>query len=324
MNDLETSFDNGYELASEQEMNDARNMYQAQKARLQQALGVDDIDETQALQQDDLPYSAEEKQTIMDYLNAKATYDGMIQRVRDDIDSRIEAANTQIDLNTNATTGRIHSAVTSDDRKVYIVGGNVKLYEDGTIDRETSDKDIIIRDQETGQKEFWDIGMLKSIEAPIDPVDEKNAAAASVREQVARQAADKMDGRLHFQMGDVYTLTTPDGSSFPVQITANEQGIIDNGDGTVNVILNGVNLWKDGDAGTKVAFYLVDPETGAAADEPTAEVTAFITVGPNALKFAWPSALAQGSTYLAVPARSADGSRWFAGTGKNASVKEVA
>lgn len=91
-----------------------------------------------------------------------------------------------------------------------------------------------------------------------------------------------------------------------------------------NVILNGVNLWKDGDAGTKVSFHLVDPETGAAADEPTAEVTAFITVGPNALKFAWPSALAQGSTYLAVPARSADGARWFAGTGKNASVKEVA
>ena len=242
MNDLETSFDNGYELASEQEMNDARNMYQAQKARLQQTIGVDDIDETQALQQDDLPYSEEEKQTIMDYLNAKATYDGMIQRVRDDIDSRIEAANTQIDLNTNATTGRIHSAVTSDDRKVYIVGGNVKLYEDGTIDRETSDKDIIIRDQETGQKEFWDIGMLKSIEAPIDPVDEKNIAAATVREQVARQAADKMDGRLHFQMGDVYTLTTPDGSSFPVQITANEQGIIDNGDGTVNVILNGATV----------------------------------------------------------------------------------
>lgn len=242
MNDLETSFDNGYELASEQEMNDARNMYQAQKARLQQTIGVDDIDETQALQQDDLPYSEEEKQTIMDYLNAKATYDGMIQRVRDDIDSRIEAANTQIDLNTNATTGRIHSAVTSDDRKVYIVGGNVKLYEDGTIDRETSDKDIIIRDQETGQKEFWDIGMLKSIEAPIDPVDEKNTAAATVREQVARQAADKMDGRLHFQMGDVYTLTTPDGSSFPVQITANEQGIIDNGDGTVNVILNGATV----------------------------------------------------------------------------------
>ena len=46
-------------------------------------------------------------------------------------------------------------------------------------------------------------------------------------------------------------------------------------------------------------------------------------MGPNALKFAWPSALASGSTYLAVPSRSADGARWFEGTGKNASVKEV-
>ena len=70
-----------------------------------------------------------------------------------------------------------------------------------------------------------------------------------------------------------------------------------------NVILNGVNLWKDGDMGTKV--------------------TSFLTMGPNALKFAWPSALASGSTYFAVPSRSADGARWFEGTGKNASVKEV-
>lgn len=90
-----------------------------------------------------------------------------------------------------------------------------------------------------------------------------------------------------------------------------------------NVILNGVNLWKDGDMGTKVAFYLVNPETGAPAEEATAEVTSFLTMGPNALKFAWPSALANGSTYFAVPSRSADGARWFEGTGKNASVKEV-
>ncbi len=90
-----------------------------------------------------------------------------------------------------------------------------------------------------------------------------------------------------------------------------------------NVILNGVNLWKDGDMGTKVSFYLVNPETQTPAEEATAEVTSFLTMGPNALKFAWPSALASGSTYLAVPSRSADGARWFEGTGKSASVKEV-
>ena len=88
------------------------------------------------------------------------------------------------------------------------------------------------------------------------------------------------------------------------------------------VILNGVNLFKEGDAGTKVGFYEIDPVTGDIADTATAEITAFETKGPNALKFAWPSALAQGAAYMAVPSRSADGERWFTGTGKTATVKE--
>jgi len=89
-----------------------------------------------------------------------------------------------------------------------------------------------------------------------------------------------------------------------------------------NVILNGVNLWRDGDAGTKVGFYGIDPVTGEISDEPAAEVTSFETKGPNALKFAWPSALAQGAAYMAVPSRSADGERWYTGTGKTVAVKE--
>ncbi len=89
-----------------------------------------------------------------------------------------------------------------------------------------------------------------------------------------------------------------------------------------NVILNGVNLWRDGDAGTKVGFYAIDSVTGEVADEPTAEVANFETKGPNALKFAWPSALAQGASYMAMPSRSADGERWYTGTGKTVAVKE--
>ena len=89
-----------------------------------------------------------------------------------------------------------------------------------------------------------------------------------------------------------------------------------------NVILNGVNLSKEGDAGTKVSFFWIDPETGEVDDEPTAVVTNFATKGPNALKFAWPSALEQGKAYFAVPSRSDDGELWFTGSGKSATVKE--
>ena len=91
---------------------------------------------------------------------------------------------------------------------------------------------------------------------------------------------------------------------------------------SANVILNGVNLVKEGDVGTKIAFFAVDGETGEVSPVAAAEVTNFETKGPNALKFAWPSALAQGAAYMAVPSRSADGERWFTGTGKTVTVKE--
>ena len=86
------------------------------------------------------------------------------------------------------------------------------------------------------------------------------------------------------------------------------------------VMLNGVNLYKADDAGTKVSFYEIDPTTGEAAVEPTAEVTTFTSRGPNMLVFAWVSELVSGKKYLAVPSRSADGNVWFTGAGKEANI----
>jgi hypothetical protein len=87
------------------------------------------------------------------------------------------------------------------------------------------------------------------------------------------------------------------------------------------IMLNGVNLFAQGDAGTKVAFYEVNAETGEPATEPTAEVTEFTSRGPNMLVFAWVEELVPGKTYFAVPSRSKDGEVWFTGAGKDASVE---
>jgi hypothetical protein len=92
-----------------------------------------------------------------------------------------------------------------------------------------------------------------------------------------------------------------------------ERGVLVPGQG---VMLNGSNLYKTNDAGTKVAFYAIDAETGVASDVATATVTAFTSRGPNLLAFAWPSELEDGHEYLAIPSRSVDGEVWFTGAGK--------
>ena len=84
--------------------------------------------------------------------------------------------------------------------------------------------------------------------------------------------------------------------------------------------LNGVNLYKEGDLGTKLSCYEIDEATGDVAEEPTAEVTSFTSKGPNLLTFPWVSSLVPGKSYWFVPSRSADGERWFTGSGKSASV----
>lgn len=89
------------------------------------------------------------------------------------------------------------------------------------------------------------------------------------------------------------------------------------------IMLNGVNLYKEDDQGTKVAFYEV-LANGSVATEATAEITAFTSRGPNLLTFAWVAALEVGKSYFAVPSRSADGDRWFEGTGKTCAIVAAA
>lgn len=240
MTDLESSYENGYTLATPQEVHDAKIMFEYQQARLQQALGMSSIDiETLMLGNEMGTLTEEQKSVALDYLNAEATFDGVIDRVRDDIDNRISSVNSAIDASTNSDTGKLQPARLVDDRAVHIISGIVRLTPDGTmVDIHNSEDYIIIRDDKTGKIESVSPSQIVGVDAEIDPVSEKKAAEAQIREQIGQQKADIIDGVLQFNPGDVYTLTNEQGQSFTVQIAADEQGIVDNGDGTINVILN--------------------------------------------------------------------------------------
>jgi N12 class adenine-specific DNA methylase len=245
------SYLDGYNIISSQEMNDAKNMYEYQRARV-----ADLVDESMFAMIEENPIAAlefvngneqwndEDKVSVIDYINAKQVYNGMIQRVRDDIDGRIEQSNSMIDARVNRNTGMIQGAtMKQDERKVYVISGKLVPYDDGSgVSVTDSDNSIIIRDSETGALEQVSPDAVLSLDESQDPNEQKELAEQAIVEQFAREAADKIDGKVTFNPGDAYTITGQDGSQMQVQIMANEDGIVDNGDGTVNVS-DGVNIF---------------------------------------------------------------------------------
>lgn len=238
------SYLDGYNASTPQEMNNAQNMYEHQREK---ALLFFTETELETIANNPVvhidAYSGEHRDVLLDYINAKQVRDGMIQRVRDDIDSRIEESNTMVDSRTNTDTGMIQGATMKvDDRKVYVVKGNLVQYDDKSgINNSASSESVIIRDAQTGKIEIVSPDAILNIDDAIDPNEEKATAAEVIRTTYAQAEADKMEGKLTFNPGDTYTLDTENGQ-MQVQITANEQGIVDNGDGTINVT-DGQNIF---------------------------------------------------------------------------------
>ena len=249
------NYSKGYDTTEPQAMNDAKNLLDMKREQVAKEHGIENVDEVDALIGDDpLRYIEEQKQlgntdklqSVIDYANAKSAYDGMVQRVQDDIDSRIEESNATVDSRVNRRDGMIHHASLKlknedgTDKKVYIVSGNVVMFNDGKgVDRKKSDNTIVIRDVETGEMKVIPPDLIRGLDAAVDPEEEKARAREAIIEEMSQTAANNVDGVVTFNEGDTYTLTEENGEQTQVTLVANEQGLVDNGDGTVNVTVDG-------------------------------------------------------------------------------------
>lgn len=245
------SYLDGYNVTSSQEMNDAKNLYEYHRTQV-----ADLADENMFAMIEENPIAAlefvngneqwsdEDKSSVIDYINAKQVYNGMIQRVRDDIDGRVEQSNSMIDARVNRKTGMIQGAtMKQDERKVYVLSGTLVPYADGSgVSVTDSDNSIIVRDADTGGLEQVSPDAILSIDDVQDPYEQKELVAQSIREQFAREVADKIDGVVTFNPGETYTIAGEGGSQIQVTIVSDENGIIDNGDGTINVT-DGTNVF---------------------------------------------------------------------------------
>ena len=246
-NELADSYDKGAGMTEAEEMSHARSWYEFTQQKAAERLGVDAeaLDEMGAPDQltlDQVAQLREEHneqavQSYVDYLNAHATYEGMIGSVSQGIQAEAAQAEQAVrsQQHKDGTLRRATLRGTEGQNvEVHIKDGDLVMDEEGRIDTDKSSKDFIVRDNETGVVRFASIDDIISAEQPTSADDAVNEAVNAVYERREKEAADAINGTITPQVGAVYDLLDADGN--PQQIAIRQVGQ----DGTLDVDYSGV------------------------------------------------------------------------------------
>ena len=246
-NELADSYDKGAGMTEAEEMSHARSWYEFTQQKAAERLGVDAeaLDEMGAPDQltlDQVAQLREEHneqavQSYVDYLNARATYEGMIGSVSQGIQAEAAQAEQAVrsQQHKDGTLRRATLRGTEGQNvEVHIKDGDLVMDEEGRIDTDKSSKDFIVRDNETGVVRFASIDDIISAEQPTSADDAVNEAVNAVYERREKEAADAINGTITPQAGAVYNLLDADGN--PQQIAIQQVGQ----DGTLDVDYSGV------------------------------------------------------------------------------------
>jgi len=246
-NELADSYDKGAEMTEAEEMSHARSWYEFAQQKAAERLGVDAnaLDEMGAPDQltlDQVAQLREEHneqavQSYVDYLNARATYEGMIGSVSQGIQAEAAQAEQAVrsQQHKDGTLRRATLRGTEGQNvEVHIKDGDLVMDEEGRIDTDKSSKDFIVRDNETGVVRFASIDDIISAEQPTSADDAVSEAVNAVYERREKEAADAINGTITPQVGAVYDLLDADGN--PQQIAIRQIGQ----DGTLDVDYSGV------------------------------------------------------------------------------------
>ncbi|WP_314815269.1 LPD38 domain-containing protein [Hoylesella nanceiensis] len=219
-------YDAGYN-ATEDELANIKNELELRHRQLTETF-KDDPSALQQIEEDPKAFlqglkesevGGEKAKVINAYEETRAAYDGMIQRVKDNIDDAITENNTVIEQRTHQDGNIYPATMKLDDRKVYVVGGNVQMNEDGKgIDHEKSSSSVMVRDAENGKVEMVDPSAILSVDTPVNAEEEKATSSEQIKQTYAQEQANKIDGVLEFKAGDTYSILGEDQKQHTIQI----------------------------------------------------------------------------------------------------------
>lgn len=184
--DIAQAYDDGYN-AEEGETDSMANDYMQQRLKVENMFNkeqLQEIDDNFVAVLDRYPDASDDlKQTIIDYVNAKARYEGMMQRNSDDAETGIDHRNLHSD-------GMIHAAVLypsaesgGQPQEVFIIKGDIVADVSGKVDVEKSSDMITYRGAD-GLPHIASPDKFQSVAQPI-----------SVEEYVAANAPQEVQAR---------------------------------------------------------------------------------------------------------------------------------
>ena len=219
--EVQSAYENG-QNARDAQMNEVKTSLDEVEKHAAELLGEDELNALDGVEDVDAfkesnaykSYSEEQREAALKYIIARTAYNGMINRVQDEIKAAVNKANAEIDNLTHKDSGTIiRATLKNGDQEVYVVSGNVAMSPDGkSIDTEKSDNDIVVYNTESGKKEMLNIKDLQSVDTPIDAATYKANNAAETTQQIAETEAAKIDGVRNFHYNDTVKVQDKDGN----------------------------------------------------------------------------------------------------------------
>lgn len=157
---------------------------------LDEAMGNDPIGYIHTLEEQG--FTPEQIQPVLDYANAQATYEGMMQQREDRANEQADAVKREVRQITHRQNGQIQKATLDGEREVYILNGKVVLYPDGTgVDKQESDDVLYVQDVQTGELFTIAPNRISELAEPTDPqaviAEREEAIAAATNQEIEQE-----------------------------------------------------------------------------------------------------------------------------------------
>jgi len=281
--EVQSAYENG-QNARDTQMNEVKTSLDEAEKHAAELLGEDELNALDGVEDVDAfkesnaykSYSEEQREAALKYIIARTAYNGMINRVQDEIKAAVNKTNAEIDNLTHKDSGTIiRATLKNGDQEVYVVSGNVVTSPDGkSIDTEKSDNDIVVYNTESGKKEMLNIKDLQSVDTPIDAATYKANNAAETTQQIAETEAAKIDGTRSFHYNDT------------VKVQDKEGNLIDGSvqDVTPDGIIVVSDAYPGGKTYTAAELTAMQPQPQTVAENATVEQQAEEAVADNERK----------------------------------------